>query len=78
MALTRAEATWSLTEAANEPYFNLVQRYVFAPYFTGAMAVGAGQGEGAAVWGFALGAAGLAIAVLAPVLVGGHLNDTQP
>ena len=64
--LTRQEAAWSLTESANEPYLNLVQRYVFAPYFAGTIA--ATQAEGASIWGYALGAAGLAIAILAPVL----------
>lgn len=64
--LTRAEAAWTLTEAANEPYFNLVQRYVFAPYFAGTLATS--QGEGASLWGFALGAVGLTIAILAPTL----------
>lgn len=71
-ALTRQEAAWSLTEAANEPYFNLVQRYVFAPYFAGTLAASAAQG--ASLWGYALGAAGLAIAVLAPVL--GSIADS--
>ncbi len=70
--LNRQEAAWSLTEAANEPFFNLVQRYVFAPYFAGTLA--ASQAEGAAMWGFALGAAGLAIAILAPVL--GSIADS--
>ena len=70
--LTRQEAAWTLTEAANEPYFNLVQRYVFAPYFAGTLA--SSQGEGASLWGFALGASGLAIAILAPVL--GSIADS--
>lgn len=70
--LNRQEAAWSLTEAANEPFFNLVQRYVFAPYFAGTLA--SGQAEGASLWGYALGAAGLAIAILAPVL--GSIADS--
>lgn len=70
--INRQEAAWSLTEAANEPFFNLVQRYVFAPYFAGTLA--ASQAEGAAMWGYALGAAGLAIAILAPVL--GSIADS--
>lgn len=70
--LNRQEAAWALTEAANEPFFNLVQRYVFAPYFAGTLAANAT--EGAAMWGFALGAAGLAIAVLAPLL--GSIADS--
>jgi UMF1 family MFS transporter len=70
--LTKQEAAWSLTEAANEPYFNLVQRYVFAPYFAGTLAATAAQG--ASVWGYALGAAGFAIAFLAPLL--GSIADS--
>ena len=70
--LTRQEAAWSLTESANEPYLNLVQRYVFAPYFAGTIA--ATQAEGASIWGYALGAAGLVIAILAPVL--GSIADS--
>lgn len=70
--LNRQEAAWSLTEAANEPYFNLVQRYVFAPYFAGTLA--ATQAEGASLWGYALGAAGFGIAILAPTL--GSIADS--
>jgi UMF1 family MFS transporter len=70
--LTRQEAAWSLTEAANEPFFNLVQRYVFAPYFAGTLA--SSQAEGASLWGYALGAAGFAIALLAPIL--GSIADS--
>lgn len=70
--LTRQEAAWSLTEAANEPFFNLVQRYVFAPYFAGTLASSAAQG--ASLWGYALGAAGFAIAILAPLL--GSIADS--
>ncbi|WP_181159941.1 MFS transporter [Sandaracinobacter neustonicus] len=70
--LTRQEAAWSLTEAANEPYFNLVQRYVFAPYFAGTLATS--QAQGASIWGYALGLSGLAIAILAPVL--GSIADS--
>lgn len=65
MRLARREAGWALAECAPEPYFNLVQRYVFAPYFAGTLAASAA--EGASIWGVALGSAGLAIAVLAPV-----------
>ncbi|MFN7399623.1 MAG: MFS transporter [Sandaracinobacter sp.] len=70
--LNRQEKAWSLTEAANEPYFNLVQRYVFAPYFAGTLA--ATPAQGASLWGYALGAAGFGIAILAPVL--GSIADS--
>lgn len=70
--LSGQEAAWTLTEAANEPYFNLVLRYVFAPYFAGTLA--GSPAEGASLWGFVLGAVGLAIAILAPVL--GSIADS--
>lgn len=66
MRLTRGEAAWTLTEAANEPFFNLVIRYVFAPYF--ATTVAGGAAAGASLWGYAVGASGLAIALGAPLL----------
>jgi UMF1 family MFS transporter len=66
MRLTRGEAAWTLTEAANEPYFNLIIRYVFAPYFATTLAAGAV--EGASLWAYAVGASGLVIALTAPVL----------
>ncbi|WP_448579418.1 MFS transporter [Thermaurantiacus sp.] len=66
MRLTRGEAAWALTEAANEPYFNLIIRYVFAPYFATTLAAGAV--EGASLWAYAVGATGLVIALTAPVL----------
>jgi UMF1 family MFS transporter len=66
MRLTRGEAAWTLTEAANEPFFNLVIRYVFAPYFATTLAVGATAG--ASLWGYAVGASGLVIALGAPLL----------
>lgn len=72
MKLSAAESAWSLTEAANEPYFNLVQRYVFAPYFAGVLATSAAAGQ--STWAFALSAAGLVIAILAPVL--GSIADS--
>jgi UMF1 family MFS transporter len=70
--LNRQEAAWSLTEAANEPFFNLVQRYVFAPYFAGTLA--SSEAQGTSMWGFALAAAGFAIAILAPIL--GSIADS--
>lgn len=61
-----AQAAWTLTEAGNEPFFALVQRFVFASYFA-AHLVG-DDARGAEVWGFALAAAGVLIGILAPVL----------
>ncbi|WP_448581546.1 MFS transporter [Thermaurantiacus sp.] len=63
--LRRGELAWTLTEAANEPFFNLVIRYVFAPYFAATLA--AGTAAGTSLWAYAVGASGLAIALLAPL-----------
>jgi UMF1 family MFS transporter len=61
-----AQAAWTLTEAGNEPFFALVQRFVFASYF--AAQLFADADAGAETWGFALALAGVALGVLAPVL----------
>ncbi len=62
----RGELAWTLTEAANEPFFNLVIRYVFAPYFATTLAAGATSGT--SLWAYAVGASGLVIALTAPLL----------
>lgn len=72
MRLSRGEAAWTLTEAANEPFFNLIIRYVFAPYFATTLAAGAA--EGASLWAYSVGASGLLIAILAPLL--GSIADS--
>ncbi|WP_349358555.1 MFS transporter [Stappia sp.] len=61
-----AVPAWLLFDWAAQPFFTLVTTFVFAPYF--ASAVAATPAEGQALWGYATAAAGLAIAVLAPVL----------
>ena len=57
---------WVLFEWATQPYFTLVTTFVYAPFF--AAAVAPDPAEGQALWGFATSAAGLMIAVLAPLL----------
>lgn len=61
-----AVASWLLFDWAAQPFFTLVTTFVFAPYFAARLA--ATPVEGQALWGTATGAAGLAIALLAPVL----------
>lgn len=56
---------WILFDLAAQPFFTLVTTFIFAPYF--AARVAASPVEGQALWGFATGAAGLAIALLSPV-----------
>ncbi len=62
----RALFGWVMFDWAGQPFFTLVLTFVFAPYF--ASAVAATPAEGQSLWGYATAAAGLIIAVLAPVL----------
>lgn len=57
---------WLLFDWATQPVHTLVTTFVFGPFF--AAAVAATPAEGQALWGYATAAAGLTIAVLAPVL----------
>ncbi len=62
----RAVVGWVLFDVAAQPVFTLVTTFVFAPYF--AARVAATPADGQALWGFATAAAGLTIALLAPIL----------
>ncbi len=62
----KAIGGWLLFDWATQPVFTLVTTFVFGPFF--ASAVAATPAEGQALWGYAAAAAGLAIALLAPVL----------
>jgi UMF1 family MFS transporter len=62
---------WLSFECSTQPFFSLVTTFVYAPYF--AAAVAPNPTEGQALWGFATSAAGLAIAVLSPLL--GAVSD---
>lgn len=64
-------AAWCLFDWANSAFPALVMTFIFATYFTKAVAPTPEQGT--ALWGWAMGAAGLGIAVLAPV--GGAIAD---
>ncbi len=57
---------WAMFDWANQPYFTLVTTFIFAPYF--ASYVVGEPVRGQTLWGYAQGAAGLIIAILAPVL----------
>ena len=57
---------WLLFDWAAQPFFTLVTTFVYAPYF--ASAIASDPVEGQALWGYAKAAAGLVIAVFAPVL----------
>jgi UMF1 family MFS transporter len=65
-ASRRAIVGWVLFDWATQPFFTLVTTFVYAAYF--AASVVADPVEGQALWGYAKGAAGLAIALLSPAL----------
>ncbi|WP_428641220.1 MFS transporter [Roseibium sp.] len=62
----RAVVSWALFDWAAQPFFTLITTFVFAPYFASTLA--ATPAEGQSLWGYATAAAGLAIAVSAPIL----------
>jgi MFS transporter, UMF1 family len=70
----RARLAWCLFDWAAQPVFTLVTTFIFAPYFitlynAGHASTGEGISEAAtALWGFAMGAAGLVIAIGSPIL----------
>src|ERR1700745_959081 len=61
-----AVVSWILFGWAAQPYFTMITTFVFAPYFATHVAPDAASGQ--ALWGFATAAAGIAIALLSPVL----------
>src|ERR1700742_333032 len=61
-----AVISWIFFDWAAQPYFTLITTFVFAPYF--ATHVAPTPAEGQSLWGFAPAAAGLAIALMSPVL----------
>jgi len=70
---------WFFFDWASQPYNTLMLTFIFGPYFgqtaaealmAGGMAEGAARAEAQALWGYGLTAAGLIIAVLAPILGG--------
>src|ERR1700757_4317376 len=61
-----AVISWIFFDWAAQPYFTLITTFVFAPYFATHVATDPASGQ--ALWGFATAAAGMTIALLAPVL----------
>lgn len=58
--------SWALYDWANSPFFVVIQTFVFATYFTEAVA--ADSVTGTSIWGYTIGAAGLVIAVTGPFM----------
>jgi UMF1 family MFS transporter len=80
----RARASWMLFDWAAQPYYTLVQTFLFAPYFANAVVQNSTCGAliadgsekaacGQSLWGYAAAVAGLLIAVISPFL--GALAD---
>src|SRR5437763_8053024 len=61
-----AVISWIFFDWAAQPYFTLITTFVFAPYFASFVAPDPASGQ--ALWGFATAAAGLAIALMSPIL----------
>jgi MFS transporter, UMF1 family len=61
-----AVVSWVFFDWAAQPYFTLITTFVFAPYF--ATSVAPDPATGQSLWGFAMAAAGMLIALLSPVL----------
>ena len=61
-----AVVSWIFFDWAAQPYFTLITTFVFAPYFATSIAPDAARGQ--SLWGFAMAAAGMLIALLSPVL----------
>ena len=64
----RAVMSWALFDWAAQPYFTLINTFIYAPFFAAALAADAVTGQ--AQWGYATAFAGILIAVLSPLLGG--------
>lgn len=71
----RAIWGWMLFDPATQPFHTLIITFIFAPYFTSAVIGDPVAGQ--AMWGYAVAAAGLAIALFSPVL-GAIADSTGP
>ena len=58
----RARVSWMLFDWASQPFYTLVQTFLFAPYFVNAVAADANSGQ--AMWGYAAATACLLIAIV--------------
>ena len=65
--------SWMLFDWAAQPFHTLIITFIFAPYFTSQVAPSDVIGQ--SYWGYAVGLAGLLIAILSPIL--GALADAS-
>ena len=62
----RGQLGWALYQLASDPYFVMVNIFVFAPYFEGTIVGNYVHGQ--ELWGYVQGASGALIALFSPVL----------
>ncbi len=62
----RLRRAWALFDWAGQPYFALINTFIFAPYFASRVATDPVTGQ--AQWGWAISITGFGVAVLAPFL----------
>jgi MFS transporter, UMF1 family len=65
-ATNRQLLAWALYDWATSPFFAVIITFVFAAYFT--QGVAADEIEGTRLWGYAIAASGLLIAVTSPMI----------
>lgn len=75
---TAGRVAWALYDFANSSYAAVIQTFVFAAYFTQKVAADPARGE--QLWGYAVAAAGLLVAVGGPVLgaIADHTGRRKP
>ena len=68
---------WFFFDWASQPYNTLLLTFIFGPYIKSLLEDGT---QAQAVWGFGIAAAGIAIALLAPILgaVADHSGSRMP
>jgi len=64
---TRGQIGWLMYEWANQPYFSLITIFLFANYFANVFYQG-DPADGQAYWGYTQAIAGVAIALMSPIL----------
>ncbi len=74
----RAVFSWCLYDFANSGHPTVIATFVFAAYI--AQGVAETPAAGQAAWGFAMGAAGLAVALLSPIIgaIADHTGQRKP
>lgn len=71
----RAVLAWMMFDWAAQPFFTLINAFIFAPYFATALAENPADGQ--ALWGYAAALSGLLIALASPIL-GGVADKVGP